>query len=145
MLPDVIGYLAAAVGGALGALARWGVIQVLPHSPGAWPWATLVVNLTGCLLIGVLLAVLVARFPAHPWLRPFLATGVLGGWTTYSTFAVDVVQLAEAGAWTAAAGYMVASVVGGVVAVVIGLMATRAAVRAPEPVQADLTAGEGLS
>ncbi|SDY37943.1 CrcB protein [Modestobacter sp. DSM 44400] len=145
MLPDVIGYLAAAVGGALGALARWAVGRALPHSPGAWPAATLVVNITGCLLIGVLLAVLLARFPAHPWLRPFLATGLLGGWTTYSTFAVDVVQLAEAGAWGTAAGYVVASVIGGVVAVATGLMTTRAVVRAPEPVQADLTAGEGRS
>jgi CrcB protein len=47
-----------------------------PHSPGAWPWATLLVNLTGCLLIGVLVAVLLARFPTHPWLRPFLVTGL---------------------------------------------------------------------
>jgi CrcB protein len=79
MLPDATGYLAAALGGALGALARWGVAQILPHSPGAWPAAMLVVNLTGCLLMGVLIAVLPARFPAHPWLRPFLATGVSAG------------------------------------------------------------------
>ncbi len=57
-------YLLAALGGALGALARWGVATALPHDPGGWPWATLVVNLTGCLLIGVLLAVLLSRFPA---------------------------------------------------------------------------------
>ena len=58
----------------------------------------LLVNLTGCLLIGVLLAVLLARFPHSPWLRPFLAVGVLGGFTTYSTFAVDVVRLTDGGA-----------------------------------------------
>ncbi|MCW2697547.1 MAG: Camphor resistance CrcB protein [Modestobacter sp.] len=129
MLPDVIGYLAAAVGGAVGALGRWGLGTVLPSPAGTWPTATLTVNLTGCLLIGVLLAVLPARAPAHRWLRPFLATGVLGGWTTYSTFAVDVVHLAEAGAWGAAAGYVVASVVGGVLAVAAGLTLTRAALR----------------
>jgi CrcB protein len=106
MLPDVTGYLAAALGGALGALARWGVARALPHSPGAWPWATLVVNLTGCLLIGVLSAVLLARSATHPWLLPFLVTGLLGGWTTYSTFAVDTVQLADAGALGAAVGYV---------------------------------------
>ena len=86
-------YVFAALGGALGALARWAVSSALPHARGAWPWATLLVNLTGCLVIGALLAVLLARFPHSPWLRPFLAVGVLGGYTTYSTFAVDVVQL----------------------------------------------------
>ena len=49
-----MGYLLAAFGGALGALARWGVAEVLPREDGGWPWATLLVNLTGCLLIGVL-------------------------------------------------------------------------------------------
>lgn len=145
MLPDVIGYFAAALGGALGALARWGVTEALPHSPGAWPWATLLVNLTGCLLIGILLAVLLGRFPAHPWLRPFLATGVLGGWTTYSTFAVDTVQLADAGAWGAAAGYVIASILGGAMAVAGGLGLTRVVLRPAASVDAELVAGEGQS
>jgi CrcB protein len=127
----VIGYLAAALGGALGALARWGLRVALPSPAGAWPTATLLVNLTGCLLIGALLAVLAARAPTHPWLRPFLATGVLGGWTTYSTFAMDTVHLAEAGNWAAAVGYVLASVVGGVLAVVVGLVLGRAAVGRP--------------
>jgi len=134
MLPDVIGYVAAAVGGVLGALARWGVGTALPSPAGGWPTATLLVNLTGCLLIGVLLAVLTARAPTHPWLRPFLATGVLGGYTTYSTFAVDTVHLAEAGAWAAAAGYVLASVAGGVLAVAAGLRLARAAGGRPAPV-----------
>src|SRR3954453_5186330 len=92
-----VAYLLAALGGALGALARWGVATALPSSPGAWPWATLLVNLTGCLLRCVLLAVRLARFPGTPWLRPFLATGVLGGYTTFSTFAVETVTLVDAG------------------------------------------------
>lgn len=141
----MIGYLAAALGGALGALARFGVARALPHPPGAWPWATLTVNVTGCLVIGVLLAVLLARFPGHPWLRPFLVTGVLGGYTTYSTFAVDTVQLADAGSWGTAAAYLVASVVGGVIAVVVGLGLGRAVVGRPQPVSAELAAGEGAS
>src|SRR3954453_9970879 len=92
-----VAYLLAALGGALGALARWGVAAALPSSPGGWPWVTLLVNLTGCLLIGVLLAVLLARFPSSHWLRPFLATGVLGGYTTWSTFAVETVALVDGG------------------------------------------------
>jgi fluoride exporter len=122
------GYAAAALGGVLGALARWGVSRALP-SPTGWPWATLLVNVTGCALIGVLLAVLLARFPAHPWLRPFLATGVLGGYTTFSTFAVDAVRLVDAGAVGTAAGYVAASVLGGLLAVVAGLSAGRALLR----------------
>jgi CrcB protein len=119
-------YLAAAVGGVLGALARWGVSRALPSPAGGWPWATLLVNVTGCALIGVLLAVLLARAPAHPWLRPFLATGVLGGYTTFSTFAVDAVRLVDDGAPGTAAGYVAASVLGGLLAVVTGLRLGRA-------------------
>jgi CrcB protein len=135
----------AALGGALGALARWGVTTALPHSPGGWPWATLLVNITGCLSIGVLLAVLLARFPDSPWLRPFLAVGVLGGYTTYSTFAVDVVQLAEAGRGLLAAAYVLASVLGGVLAVVLGLLVGRSVVGAADSVDAELRAGEGVA
>jgi CrcB protein len=141
----VVAYLLAAVGGALGALARWGVATALPSSPAGWPWATLLVNLTGCLLIGVLLAVLLARFPASARLRPFLGTGVLGGFTTYSTFAVDTVVLVDAGHQAMAVGYVVASVLGGVLAVVAGLLVGRAAVRAKETIDAELVAGEGWS
>ena len=122
-------YLLAALGGALGALARWGVATALPHSPGEWPWATLLVNLTGCLLIGVLLVVLARRFPTSTRLRPFLAVGVLGGYTTFSAFAVQVVDLGATGAWLVAAGYVLASTVGGIACVVLGLAGGRAVLR----------------
>ena len=120
-------YGLAAFGGALGALARWGVATALPHSPGGWPWATLLVNLTGCLLLGALTAALTARSPEPPWARPFLAVGVLGGYTTYSAFAVEVVELVEAGAAVLSAGYVLVSVLGGVLAVAAGAVAVRTA------------------
>jgi CrcB protein len=135
-------YLLAALGGALGALARWGIGTALPSSPGGWPWATLLVNLTGCLLIGALLAVLLARIPRHTWLRPLLAVGVLGGYTTFSTFAVEVVRLGEAGAWPTAAAYGVASVLGGAGCVLLGLSVMRAALHPAESALDDLEAGE---
>jgi fluoride exporter len=135
-------YLLAALGGALGALARWAVSRALPASPGQWPWATLAVNLTGCLLIGVLLAVLLARFAGSSWLRPFLAVGVLGGYTTYSTFAVDLVRLGDAGAWAAAVGYLLLSVVGGAGCVLLGLVGARSGLRLTESLLAELEAGE---
>ncbi|GAB4081108.1 hypothetical protein GCM10028783_20560 [Modestobacter muralis] len=128
----LIGYVAAALGGALGSLARWGLGLALPHDPGAWPTATLVVNLTGCLLLGLLAFALFTRHPRSPWLRPFLGTGVLGGWTTFSTFAVDAVQLADAGRGAAAAGYVLASVAGGVLAAAAGVRLGRAVPAARE-------------
>ena len=134
-------YLLAAVGGALGALARWGLATALPSSPGGWPWATLLVNLTGCLLLGVLLGAVFARFPGRAWLRPLLGTGVCGGYTTYSTFAVDVVRLVDDGAAGIAAGYVLASVAGGLLATAVGVQLGRlggapltAVVRAEEEV-----------
>jgi fluoride exporter len=138
-----VSYGYAALGGVLGALARWGVGELLPQVPGGWPWATFLVNVTGCLLIGVLLAVLLARFPRSVRLRPFLAVGVLGGFTTYSTFAVEAVRLTDGGHPALAAGYVLASVAGGVAAVVVGLLAGRAVVGRADTVDAELRAGEG--
>jgi fluoride exporter len=121
-------YLLAALGGALGSLARWALAYALP-SPGGWPWPTLLVNLTGCFLLGALVAVLAARTPEPPWMRPFLGVGLLGGYTTYSAFAVEVVGLVDGGAHLLAAGYVLLSVAGGVAAVVLGAVAARRAVR----------------
>jgi fluoride exporter len=151
MLPDagadggaggrVTVYVAAALGGALGALARWGVSEALPPDAEGWPWATLLVNLTGCLVLGLLLGLVFARRNGSPWLRPFLGTGVLGGYTTYSTFAVDVVQRADAGAWSTVAGYLAASVLGGIAAAALGIAAGRALAH-PHPPNADVLAAE---
>ena len=121
-------YVLAALGGALGALARWAVSEVVPSA--GLPWATLLVNLTGCLLIGVLYGALARLSPEPSWVRPFVGVGVLGGYTTYSTFAVEVVDLLDDGAPLLAAGYVLASVVGGIAAVALGaLLVKKAAVR----------------
>ena len=119
-------YVLAAVGGALGALARAGVAEVLPREPGGWPWATWTVNLLGCLLLGMLLAVLATRRPDGERMQVFLGTGVLGGFTTYSAFALEVTDLGASGRPFAAAAYVAASVLGGVLAVAIGARAGRA-------------------
>ena len=114
-------YLLAALGGALGALARWAIVLALPRSSGDWPWATLTVNLAGCVLIGVLLAALSARRPDDDRLRTFLGAGVLGGFTTFSAFAVEVADLLRAGVPVVAVGYVAVSVLGGLLAVAAGL------------------------
>ena len=114
-------YLLAAFGGALGALARWAVTLGLPRWSGEWPWATVTVNLLGCLLIGLLLAVLSARRPDDVHLRAFLGAGVLGGFTTFSAFAVEVADLLRAGVPVVAIGYVAVSVLGGLLGVAAGL------------------------
>ncbi len=127
----VIAYGAAAFGGGLGALARWGIAEALPRDPGGWPWATLLVNVLGCLVLGVLIGRVFDRYPASSSLRPLLGTGVLGGFTTYSAFAVETVQLTDAGRPGVAAAYVLASVAGGVAASALGLLARRPFARGP--------------
>ncbi|TDW23601.1 fluoride efflux transporter FluC [Kribbella kalugense] len=80
-----------ALGGVIGSLARYGLAEAIPHDAGGFPWATFVTNVLGCFAIGVLLARLTPRH--HALLRPFLGTGILGGFTTFSTFAVDTEKL----------------------------------------------------
>lgn len=84
---------AVAVGGVLGAEARYGLNLAIPHSDRQFPWSTVVVNTTGCLLIGVLMVLLRESPAPHRLARPFLGVGVLGGYTTYSSFAVEVQRL----------------------------------------------------
>ena len=120
-----VAYLLVAVGGALGALARAGVAGLLPRDPGGWPWATLTVNLLGCLVLGLLTAVLAIRRPDGERLQAFLGTGLLGGFTTYSAFALEVTDLVAAARPAVAAGYVAVSVLGGVLAVAAGARAGR--------------------
>lgn len=95
-----------ALGGVIGALARYGLSWAAPA--GDWPWATLAVNLAGSLAIGLL----VPRLPDGSW-RPFLVTGVLGGFTTFSALAVETTGLIDGGRAPIALAYVTVSVVGG--------------------------------
>ncbi|MEU3457027.1 CrcB family protein [Micromonospora sp. NPDC006766] len=113
----VLGAIAA--GGVLGALARAGLQTAFPHPPTGFPWATFGINVLGSLLIGALMAVLTAR-PAGPLARPFLGVGVLGGFTTFSTYVVDTQRAATAGAPGTALAYLAATLVGALVAVWAG-------------------------
>lgn len=117
-----------AAGGVLGSLARHGAASLQPGSgAGAgWPWAILVVNVSGCLLIGVLMAVLLDLTAPHRLLRPFLGIGVLGGYTTFSTYAVDTQRLLADGRVAAALTYFLVTPVLALLAVWLGTAATRA-------------------
>ncbi|TAK68466.1 MAG: CrcB family protein [Actinomycetota bacterium] len=115
-----------AVGGAAGATARWGIDVAWPQQgPTGFPWGTLTVNVSGCLLIGLVTWFLVEVWPPHRLVRPFLAVGVLGGYTTFSTFAAQVYGQLDGAAAPTAAGYVVATLVAGVVAVRLGLLCGR--------------------
>lgn len=107
---------AVAAGGAVGSLCRWGV----GLAAGGSHWATLLVNVTGAFAMGVLVAWL-ARGTAHPLTRPFLSVGLLGGWTTYSSFALDTHALAGDGLG-GLLGYLVLTIGLGVGAAVAGLV-----------------------
>jgi CrcB protein len=85
--------LATSLGGVVGALGRYGVDLAVPHRTVAFPWSTVLINATGSLLIGALMVVLLELTSPHRLARPFLGVGILGGYTTYSTFAVDVQRL----------------------------------------------------
>lgn len=109
-------------GGALGALARYGLGVAFPHTPGHVPWATFAINVSGCLLIGVLMVVV----GSQKLLRPFLGTGFLGGYTTFSTYVVDIQQLLGAGKAVTAFAYLAGTLVSAMLAVYLGYVAARA-------------------
>lgn len=114
-----------ALGGVLGAEARYVLGVLFPETPGGVPWTTLVVNVSGSLVIGALLTVLIERTTPHPLLRPLLATGVLGGYTTFSTWSVGVLELLGAGRVTAGLGYLVATPLLAVLGCAAGVLVAR--------------------
>ena len=119
---------AVSAGGALGAGARYGAALLWPTAAGAFPWTTLVVNAVGCALIGVLMVVTEA-WSAHHLVRPFLGTGVLGGFTTFSTYAVDTQQLVDGGSPRTGLAYLVLTLLVAMVAVWGAVLVTRRVVR----------------
>jgi CrcB protein len=112
---------AIALGGALGAPARYGVAQLIHAAPGTFPWPTFWTNITGSLALGFVLGLLVEHFPPTRYLRPFVATGFLGAYTTYSAFAVETDLLIKDGHAAIGVVYMGASLLAGLGAVWLGI------------------------
>jgi CrcB protein len=117
---------AVAAGGALGAPARYGIALAVTVTPGTFPWGTFWINVSGSFALGLLLAVLLGRFPGDRYLRPFLAAGFLGAYTTYSTFAVETDLLVRNGHVGVALAYAGASLGTGLGAAAAGLRLGRA-------------------
>lgn len=115
-----------AVGGMLGASARYAGTLASGNPGSAWPWATLAINVTGCFLIGLLMVWVAERGGAHPLLRPFLGVGVLGGYTTFSSYAVEGHDLIAAGRPLLGLAYLWVTVIGAVAAVTIAALLARA-------------------
>jgi CrcB protein len=123
----MISYLLVGVGGALGAMARYGFSSVTGHFwPSPFPYATLLINVIGSLAMGLLVGLLARTLPA--WqneVRLFVAVGILGGFTTFSAFSLDAVTLFERGEIGTAAAYVLLSVVLSIAALVFGLYIVR--------------------
>lgn len=118
-------------GGVLGAVARYEAALAWPTRQAHFPWTTLAVNVLGCALIGVLLVLVNSVFSGRRLLRPFLGTGVLGGFTTFSTYAVDIQRLIATGHPGRAAGYLLATLVAALAAVTAATWLTRHAIGQP--------------
>ena len=116
-------WLIVALGSAIGGVLRYAVSRAMPAQSGSWPVATLSVNLTGSLLIGALAAWFASRsasIPADVNLRLFAMTGVLGGFTTYSAFALETTLLGGSGMALRALLYVVVTVLGCLLAAILG-------------------------
>lgn len=112
--------------GAIGALARWGLSTAIGERLSGFPWGTLVVNVLGSFLLGLVFVLLTERFESTPATRLTLTTGLIGAFTTFSTFSLETIRLVEDGAWGSALGNVAANLVLGLVAVALGAALGRA-------------------
>lgn len=127
--------LVVALGGGIGALARYGIGLLLPTTPGHFPLGTFLINVLGCALIGVLMVLVTEVYPGNPLLRPFFGTGILGGFTTFSTYSNEFRALLRPGTVPLAVAYLAGTLIGALLAVSLATWLTRRLVRKPAPEQ----------
>lgn len=119
-------YLAIALGGALGSVLRFALNEAISNRFGrAFPWGTLSINVIGSFLIGALVVLLLERWEVSPAVRLGLMVGVLGGFTTFSSFSLEVVNLMQNGAFLRAMTYVAASVTACILAAAAGIYLAR--------------------
>lgn len=112
--------LAVGAGGFIGAVLRWLIGLIPAELKSGFPIKTLAINVVGCFAIGIVTALAAKYFPDNPRLTLFLKAGICGGFTTFSTFALETERLIESGGRTAAAAYMLMSLVLGIAAIFLG-------------------------
>jgi fluoride exporter len=113
--------LAIAAGGSLGTLGRYGLQRALAPPPLGFPWPTLLANVLGSLLLGLIVTMVVERWPPTRFVRPFAAIGFCGGFTTFSTMVVEATQLGRHGHVGPAAVYLIATLGAGLAAAALGI------------------------
>jgi CrcB protein len=126
--PDPRELAAIFAGGCAGSLARAGLAHAFPVDSGAWPWATLAVNLAGAFALGYFATRLQERLPPSAYRRPLLGTGFCGAFTTFSTVQVELLELLDAHRYGEAAGYLAMTLAIGYVAVALASGLVRRAV-----------------
>jgi fluoride exporter len=129
---------ALAIGGVLGAVARYAVSLAIPTETGQFPWGTFVINISASFILGFVLILLIEAFPRGRLARPVIGTGIIGGYSTFSTFVLDAVELMRAGHVVIAVIYLLASVFFGLLAVWIGMTGARLAIKAERWLQEEI-------
>jgi fluoride exporter len=133
--PGAADLAAIAVGGGIGSLARYLLSAAFPAGHG-FPWAIFVVNVSGSFVLGLLVVYMLDVWPPRRFLRPFLAVGLIGGYTTFSTYAGGVMTLLTGGRLALADSYALTSVLAALVAVWCGMKSARAAAALPARLRA---------
>jgi CrcB protein len=130
------GFVAIAVGGAVGASCRWGLIELWPVD-GGFPWPVFAVNVVGSFVVGVALAEQALHPALRPWARDAIGIGFCGGLTTFSTFAVETAGFVRDDRWLLAATYTTTSAVLTIAAAVAGALACRRVAGLTQPLEGD--------
>ena len=115
------------IGGFIGAIARSGLVELLPHQPAQWPWPTFIANLLGAFLLGYFTTRLQERLPLSAYRRPFLGTGLCGALTTFSTMQLELLRMLDGEHFLLAVTYAGVSVLAGFLAVALATNLVRRA------------------
>jgi fluoride exporter len=131
--------IALGCGGVVGAVARYAVSLALPIASGSFPWNTFLINVSGSAVLGFLLVLLIEQFPRGRLVRPFIGTGIIGAYTTFSTLEVDAILLFRVHHLLVGASYVMLSVIAGLMAVWLGMLSARLVIRAEQWLQGEMS------